>query len=236
MKNLKIFILIIAQFFIFQILYNCKNNVKISDSDYNNVVVLDINDKIPNNSKFVTKIQIGYLPPYLSLYKNYDSLIVSAKQKAFKIHGNILKIRSHTPYQYNIGESEIILHKIKAEVYYFDNIDSLRNKESKTTNIRDKKIKLNFYMFYQGLANKNIYVNDSLITKLKSKTKYTFYPNKEGIMSVKCGKDGIPVSINVLKGKNYYLKCNIKLGIIKNTPYIELKDSIVGAKEFNSFD
>ncbi|MCG2781542.1 MAG: hypothetical protein L6264_11395 [Weeksellaceae bacterium] len=148
--------------------------------------------------------------------------------------GNALKIVSHTPYQYNLGNKEITLHKIKAEILQVDEVNQINKEVMANTN----KAVLNFYMFYQGgFINENIYLDDVIIVKkMKSKSKKVYVTNKSGKVKLQMGEKGLPIEINISGGKSYYFKCHIKPNnFMGHTSFIELKDSITGKKEFNFF-
>lgn len=229
-KNYKIF----SSFLIGLVTFISCGTIKPETSSVStkDIVVLGIHDKVPKDAQFKGKIKVGrFLPPFLTLYKNYDSLIAVAKERAAEEGGNILKITSHTPYQYNFGNKEITLHKIKANVY-FGQI-ALKNKA--TVEIIPKNVAvLNFYMNYQGLVVRKLYIKNVMVSKLRSKAKYTYTVKDFGKVEVKCGKNGVSLELNVQPQKVYYLKCSNRMGWIKSTPFLELMDSLQGSKEFNS--
>jgi len=202
-----------------------------------NIKIIGINDSLPPKITFISNLSFGYNTPYLGLYKDYDVMLKDAKLKAAKLGGNIVKITSYTPYQYNFNNKEIILHKMKVKVYHTDQNLGLKSEileNSKPIKSVTQKAVLNFYMFYQGGAKKNVYFNNQLITELKSKSKFIYETSLFGKNEVKCGKEGIPFLLDISKGHHYFLKCNISLKLIKNIPYIEKKDSLIGSSEFNS--
>lgn len=214
-------------------MFNCTNKIHYRNN-IEEITVLNPNDSIPVNSKLISEIKIGYFPPYLSLYKDYDSILFKAKQKTVEMGGNALKIVSHTPYQYNLGNKEITLHKIKAEILQVDEVNQINKEVMANTN----KAVLNFYMFYQGgFINENIYLDDVIIVKkMKSKSKKVYVTNKSGKVKLQMGEKGLPIEINISGGKSYYFKCHIKPNnFMGHTSFIELKDSITGKKEFNFF-
>ena len=186
-----------------------------------NVFIIKGNDSLPTNSKFIKNLKIGYFPPYLSQYKNYDSLIVDAKKKTSEIGGNILQIISHTPYQLNSEKKELTFHKIKAKIFYSENPIKIQTK--KKINSLENEIIINFYMLDQGpLVKKDIYLNDSIIIRnFGSMSKSKFQIKKAGTYVFKYGKNGIPLKLELKENQIYYLKCYIKLGVLRNKSVIE---------------
>ena len=211
---------------------NCSSN-KISNNNVispENVIIISSKDSLPPDLKFIENLKIGYFPPYLAQYKNYDSLIIEAKRKTAEMGGNVLQIISHSPYQLKFEKKDLILHKINAKIYYSEN--QLNIKAEKKNKIVNNESLLNFFMLDQGpLVKKDIYLNDSIIIKnFKSKSKIKYVIKTPGTYVLKFGKNGIPLKIYIEKNKVYYLQCYMKIGGMWNKSVIEeVKDT----KEFD---
>ncbi|GEM_PF-2383953 len=204
-----------------------KNTVNVE-----NVFIITGNDSLPKDSKFIKNLKIGYFPPYLSQYKNYDSLIVDAKKKTSEAGGNILKIISHSPYQLNFEKKDLTLHKIEAKIFYSGN--PIKVQTEKKNNSAENGIMINFYMFDQGpLVKKNIYLNDSIVIRnFRSKSKSQFQIKKAGTYVFKFGKNGTPLKLKLKENQIYYLKCYMKISALRNKSVIE---EVSNSAEYDSY-
>jgi len=131
--------------------------------------------------------------------------------------------------------------------YYEQRSMQITKEFDKTTKIEiqeiDEQLKdvdyaiLNVYR-YPGkgfLVGYNLYLGDSLLCRVKSNFKATFKLEKEGetVLWAKTeGKEEIPIEIKF--GKEYYLNCGLRTGVMVGRPFLKLVGQNVGREEFES--
>lgn len=154
--------------------------------------------------------------------KDFYSLLKSLKNEAKKCGGNIVKIKNH--HHLESTKPFGVRHRIKAEIFYSEEIN--KPKEIFIPN----KSALYIYRFRGGLlVNYNLYLNDSLICKIKSNTKKIIYLSKEGKYYLKKDKSEEKTLITLHKGKKIYIKCS------SGNPFIQIMENKKGKLEFDNF-
>jgi hypothetical protein len=77
--------------------------------------------------------------------------------------------------------------------------------------------------FVGSAISYNLHAGDSEICKVKNNSKYTIHLFKEGELELWAKTEKREsVNIDVKFGKEYYLKCGLKEGIIEGRPVLEL--------------
>jgi type 1 fimbria pilin len=86
-----------------------------------------------------------------------------------------------------------------------------------------------------SLASFTINVNDSSVCKIKSNKRYTVKLYKFGTTEFWAKSEyKSTVTMNIEKGKSYYLKCNIKMGWWAESPALTWMDEVKGKSEFEN--
>jgi len=122
---------------------------------------------------------------------------------------------------------------------------SLFAQPDSTHNIKpggDSKSYATLYVYRQksfvgSMISYNLSVNDSTICRMKNNSKYIIRLYKEGEteLTAKTEKKS-SVRINVEFGKEYYLKCGVKTGIMAGRPQLELIDPEQGKLDFQNVE
>lgn len=91
--------------------------------------------------------------------------------------------------------------------------------------------------FVGSMISYNLSVNDSTVCRVKNNSKYIIRLYKEGEteLTAKTEKKSA-VRINVEFGKEYYLKCGVKTGIMAGRPQLELIYPEQGKLDFQNVE
>jgi hypothetical protein len=198
------------------------------------VVVLPIKTEVPAGAK-----KIGTLNAGNNAVRNncdYDGLIVSVKEKARKMGGNIVKITE-------VIEPTFIskCYKIRADVYYADKMPaySIKKTIKNKTLIPDNKncAMLYIYRLKDTLAlvtSYNVHLNDdSVICSVKSKSRDSIKLKKEGTITLWAKTEKrTELKLDVKPGHTYYIRCGLEKGEIRMVPVLQLMDKTIGAEEY----
>ncbi len=197
------------------------------------VLVLGINDSIPDAVKTIGDIKIG--DSGLSVNCNYEKVITRAKEEVRKAGGNVLKITQH-----KMPDMLSSCHRIKAQILYVDCVEELlKDRQVEDTVLFEGEYALlHVYRNFPAgaLISYNLYLGDSVIARVSNRWKRTLKIKKEGYNSLMARtevKREIPIDIEF--GKEYYLKCSVGMGAMIARPVLELVDSKQGKMEMESF-
>lgn len=218
------------------LLISCKSktnilNINNSKEKNQKVILYNLNDKIPTNSKKLGVIKFGqnFITPNL----DYDTLIQNAKDEAINRNGNAIKILFYKPLNTLFNNTTYL---IKIQILKIDINTNNANIELKDS-IKLKNYALIHLYRYSGggLVNYKLHIGDSIIN-VKSNFKRTIKIKEEGKYAIwtKTEKRS-EINLSVHLGREYYVKCGAKLGILIARPKLELMDSIIGKKEYNFF-
>jgi len=229
---MKIYILIII-FFLF--LFNsCRSTTQLIKQDAlleQKIIILNLNEELPSDSKLLGKIKLGHDLRYKNC--EFDTIIYQAKSEARKIGGNIVKITKYKPLDI-LNKS---CHRIKANILKSNSLPSLLQNNNKQR--YGNYVNLNIYRYHSKSGNilqYDLFLGDSLITRVKSGFKKTIRINKEGVynLRVKRGFNTIPIDIKF--GQNYYIKCSLKGKLVGSANLkIKLMEEKKGKAEFDFF-
>lgn len=79
----------------------------------------------------------------------------------------------------------------------------------------------------------DLYLDDDKIFRVKNKSKTTIKITKEGLATLLAKTETttkLPIEIQL--GKEYYIRCGIKMGALVGRPKLEVVDSSIGKAEF----
>lgn len=195
------------------------------------VVILDLDEAIPSEAEELGEIKLG--DTGFSIKCSYDVVIERLKFEARKVGGNALKITAHkSP---SLASS---CHRITAKILRISNVDTYENDEQEPFIEGADYAVLNVYRYpgFGSLIGYNLYLNDSIICRVKNNFKRTIQIKESGqdtIWAKTESKKSIPITIE--KGKSYFLRCGIEMGFFVGKPTLELVDYKTGKKEFKSF-
>lgn len=87
-----------------------------------------------------------------------------------------------------------------------------------------------------GLLNYDLKLGDSILCRVKNNFKTTLKITKEGLNSLSAKTETeMILPFEVVFGKEYYLRCSVKMGAFVGRPMIEFAPNEIGAIEFEAF-
>lgn len=199
------------------------------------IIVFELNEALPENVEILGKIKIG--DSGFTTNCSYETVMEQAKTEARKVGANGIKITEHkTP------SAMSTCHRIKADIIKLgDYHDFLAVKEEQMKE-ENKLLDVDYSILHvyrpRGvgpLVSYDLYLGDSVICRIKNRMKKTLKIRKEGYISLWAkteAKEEIP--INLIKGKEYYLRCSVRMGIMVGRPSLELVDKKTGKAEFDA--
>lgn len=88
-----------------------------------------------------------------------------------------------------------------------------------------------------SLIGYNLSVGDSVVCRIKNNSKYIIKLYKQGPVEISAKTEKkTSVKLNVEFGKEYYLKCSIKTGIMEGRPQLELVYPEQGKLDFQNVE
>jgi hypothetical protein len=214
-----------------------KNYQKLNDE--NQMIVLEKEDVLPNNSEFIGDIKIG--DSGFTSDCGYNKVVADATNTARNAGANIIQITEVKQPSF-MGSS---CYRIRAKIYRNLNPESLstivekRNLKNKSRLPIDCDYALiHFYRpsFGAGalLGYKIKDVNDSILGRLRNGEKFIYKTKKFGIQSFYGTLETKEeVKINIEKGKEYFVRCSINMGVVLGRPEINLIENYIGMKEYS---
>jgi Protein of unknown function (DUF2846). len=81
----------------------------------------------------------------------------------------------------------------------------------------------------------NVHLDDTIICRAGNKWKETIKIEKEGLFTLWAKTETkTELSVEIEFGKEYYIRCGVKIGVVAGRPKIELVDNETGKNEFES--
>ncbi len=209
-----------------------KTNIskKYAPLDYRQeVMVLEMDETTPADLEVLGTVKVG--DAGVTTQCNYAQVLTRAKEEARKYGGNIIKITQH-----RLPDLMTTCHRIKAEVLRADakELALLKTADEEIDSTLDHAV---LYVYRgQGtgtLLSYNLYLGDSTICKVSNRfrQKIKVYKSGETELWAKTeSKAAVPVHLE--KGKSYYLRCSVAMGVMVGRPNLELVSNRTGSREF----
>ena len=198
------------------------------------VFVFNVKDVIPDGVTKIGTLSIG--DTGFTTDCSYESIMEKAKLEARKAGANLVKITEHK-LPTTLGST---CHRIKATLYYSNDTAKLANKSSNEPKLLNVDYAILHVYRYAGvgpLVSYNLHLGDSVICRVKNNYKTTLKIKKEGYNSLWAKTESkAEIPIDLIYGKEYYVRCSVKMGALVGRPHIEMVDSSTGKIEFESFD
>lgn len=199
------------------------------------VFVLGVNEAMTIDAEKIGTLKVG--DNGFSVNCGYQEVIDLAKTEARKSGGNLIKITEHRPPS-TMGSS---CHRIVADVYRLNDLSAVKEKLNNAAELMVDEnadyATVNIYRFggYGALVSYNLYLGDSVICRVKNKTKESIKTDKLGHNSIWAKTESkAELPVNLKAGHQYYIRCGIGMGIMMGRPVLELVDPITGKAEFES--
>lgn len=214
-----------------------KNYQKLNDEIQ--MIVLEKGDVLPNNSEFIGDIKIG--DSGFTTDCGYNKVVSDATNSAKSAGANIIQI-------IEVKKPSVLgstCYRIKAKVYRNLNAESLAS-ISETRNLKNKSrlpqdadyALIHFYRPSSGagalLGYKIKDANDSIVGRLRNNEKFVYKTKKFGLQSFYGTLEtNEEIKINVEKGKEYFIRCSVNMGVVIGRPEIGLIENYIGMKEYD---
>ncbi|WP_264564571.1 DUF2846 domain-containing protein [Flavobacterium sp. N3904] len=217
-----------------------KNYQKLNDE--NQIIVLEKTDILPDHSEFIGDVKIG--DSGFTTDCGYNKVITDVTTAARNAGGNIVQITEIKEPSF-FGST---CYRVKAKVYRNLNPESLaiiinsKNLKNKSRLSDDSDYALIY--FYRpslgvgsllGYQIKN--TNDSIIGRVRNGEKFVYKTKKFGnqnFYGTLETKEG--VTINVEKGKEYFVRCGVTMGVAIGRPEINIVENNIGIKEYDKMN
>lgn len=196
------------------------------------VIVYDLNQDIPESAVPLGTIKAG--DTGFTTQNDYSKIIERLKEEARKNGANLIKINKHKNPDFWSSS-----HRIEATFYRCDS--PLPPVDSATANnlLPDGSdfALLHFYrLLGVGAGVKyDVFLGDSLICRTRANWKKTIKITSTGLNTIWAkteSKTELPIKIE--KGKEYYIRCGLEMGILIGRPSLNLITPSSGASEFKA--
>jgi hypothetical protein len=191
---------------------------------HDDIIVLGVHDKVvPASAVQVGTIKIG--DNGFSTNCGWDIVAAEIKVEARKAGGNLVKITEH---KFPSGESSC--HRVSAKIFYVENGNDMYALKQRQERLTDSTWNYAKLYTFRGmgpgfLIGYNLYLDDSLICRMKSNTTYEIKIPKEGVHTLWAGTETkAEVTIKIQHGREYYLRCAMGMGAFVGRPQLELID------------
>ena len=162
---------------------------------------------------------------------SYTVVLEKAKEEARKSGGNAVRVIEHKTPDFMSS-----CHRITAEVLRIspDQVAALKQVETEADSLIDHAI---LYVYRNGgagaLVSYNLSLGDSVICRVTNKFRQKIEIRTEGTQELWAkteSKASIPLDIK--KGRTYYIRCGIGMGVVVGRPTLDLVDRRTGKVEY----
>lgn len=168
------------------------------------------------------------------MHCDYEGMILSAKQKAMAMGGNIVKIT-----QLNDPVFISKCYSIRADVYYAADLPDYGQHNTENNTFKDTKAGYATVYIYRLpdtllATGYKVHLNDdSVICTVKSRSKEAIKIYKESTITLWAETEKRQdLKLAVKPGNDYYVRCGLKSGEIRMIPVLQLVDNSTGSAEY----
>lgn len=196
------------------------------------VVVLDVEDNLPENFEMLGSIKIGDTG-FTTKNGTYDAVLKLAKEQARQVGGNVVKITEHKSPDFVSS-----IHRIKADILRVKDITTLIESISEFTLSSHPDYAVIYFYRESGsgaLVVYDVHIGETAVFRSKpnSCAEVKVYDDGEVMVWAKTeAKEEI--SLTVKKGSDYYIRTGVSQGIVIGRPYIEVVSPESGYMEYKS--
>ncbi len=164
---------------------------------------------------------------------DYQTMLGKAKEKARPLGANVLKMTEYKP----PASSGSACHQFKIDLYKGKESILKIDKESKKSTLKNVDYALlHVYRFSSAVLTYDLKLGDSVLCRVQNDFKTTLKIKKEGLNSLIAQTETTTaLPFDVVFGKEYYLRCSVKAGVLVGRPKMELVSYEEGKMEFDSF-
>lgn len=198
------------------------------------ITVLGLTEATPTSAVEIGMVRIG--DTGFSTKCNFTIAVEKAKIEARKAGGNVIKIIEHIPPSL-VGSA---CDRIKVLILKVENLDELSKiNAKKTTEIDSTWDYAKLYVYRPNGAGLfvgyDLYLGDELICTVKNNTKQEIKITRQGINTLWAKTEAkSEVPIEIVFGKEYYLRCSVGMGLVVGRPQLQLVDKVLGKSEYEN--
>jgi hypothetical protein len=198
-----------------------------SPLDYReDVLVLQAAHVIPEGAQALGSVEIK--DSGFSMKCNYDIALAKAKEEARKAGGNAIQIIEH-----KLPDLVSSCHRITANVYSIENKEQAMAQLTEVEEIVEDRPYALLHVFRNpgvgGAVAYNLYLGDSLLCRVKPRSKYTIKIPQQGSFELWAKTESkASVEVDIQSGRDYYLQCQVGMGVMVGRPVLTLVDSGLG--------
>lgn len=193
------------------------------------VLVIEKENGTPASAELLGTVKVG--DAGMSAKCNYTQVVEKAKEAARKAGGNVVKITEHKTPDFMSS-----CHRITAEI--------LKVQKAELENLAIQNDPVNpdwdyavIYVYRKpgtgSLLSYNLHLGDSLLCRVSSRFKQEIKITKAGAQEIWAKTESKSIlPIEIIKGKTYYLRCGISMGVMVGRPNLELVGQKLGEKEY----
>lgn len=219
--------------FLFCCLYACSPKISMNLTSHREpldekekVEVVQIETNLPENAIYLGTIKAG--DTGFTTENDYNVVLRRLKDEARKAGANVLKITRYK--QPDLWSSA---QRIRAGLYYCDSLPVVNVQPQDTLMDWDYAL-LHFYRFsgVGAAIGYDIHLGDSVICRAKNKWNETIKVYVEGDQTLWAKTEArAELPLHIEKGREYYIRCGITMGVVVGHPSLTLMDKQVGKTE-----
>ncbi|MGV9011943.1 MAG: hypothetical protein ACOH13_05060 [Flavobacteriales bacterium] len=198
------------------------------------VSVIGISEEVPQDAIVIGSVKVG--DSGFSTNCGWDVVIEKAKMEARKVGGNALKITEHKPPGLSSSCDQITATILKVQDVE-TTLNALKVNEDPIVDSTWNYAKLYVYRprGIGPLVGYDLYMGDSVICRVKNKSKYEINITKRGYNSLWAKTEAkSEVPIDIIYGREYYLRCTVVVGVMVGHPKLQLVDRTQGKADYDS--
>jgi hypothetical protein len=197
------------------------------------VLVLDLQTPVPAGADAMGSIKFG--DTGFSTNCDWETVIEAAKAEARKVGGNAIKITKHRPPNF-WGSS---CHRITVTVLRIEDAAEIAAAaKAGDEAVADWDYAL-VHIYRPGgagaLVGYDVYLGNEVICRAKNKWKTTIQVRTFGRNTVWASTESkTELPVNFEPGREYYIRCGMKMGVMVGRPALTLVDRNTGKAEFEA--
>ncbi len=232
--------------FLIVLLSSCAASVssKLSNKSYQKlddntpIIVLEKDDTIPTDSQFIGDVKVG--DSGFTTDCGYNKAVTEISNSAKMAGANIVQI-IEVKKPSVLGSS---CYRIKAKIYRNLNPESLAT-IAKSRDFKNKSrlpddsdyAVIHFYRPSIAVGTLIGYkikdANDSIIGRVRNGEKFTYKTKEFGMQSFYGATESKEeIKMNIEKGKEYFVRCSITMGVLVGRPEISQIENYIGMREY----
>ena len=196
------------------------------------VAVLGFTEAVPASATEIGRLKVK--DAKRSKDCNWDATLEIAKAEARKAGGNILKLTNQSP----LNAFARSCDAVEAKVFKLENLAEIKA-ENKDKALHKDWNYAKVYVYWSGglkvLVPYSLYLDDTFIGKMKFNSAQEIRITEKGPHSIWIKEQREEVPINIEIGREYYVRCSVRLwGIYGTKPWLTQVENLKGKYEYEA--